>query len=341
VAPWNAAWAVKNEAQHVGDKCGRFRVELPLDVEISALAERQHGVVGLRQLRELGLSARAVQHRAARGRLHRIHRGVYAVGRPTLTGRGHWMAAALACGPRAVLSHRSAAGLWGLRPDNRRKSDISLPSPSARVKAAIDVHRSVTLAAEDRTTVEGIPCTSLARTLVDLGDVVDRRAVERAVEQAEVLRLFDLTEVQLAIERAGPRRGAGLVSSVLKTLNGPTLTESELEEAFLALCRRADLPTPEVNAWMTLPDGSAIKVDFLWRSERLAVETDGHPFHRTRQSRERDAKRDQLLRLAGFEPVRFTGRQVALEKEWVTRTLLALACRADDAGFSRAGAQAA
>jgi hypothetical protein len=128
---------------------------------------------------------------------------------------------------------------------------------------------------------------------------------------------------------------------VLGNLNGPTLTASELEEAFLALCRGAALPTPEVNAWMTLPDGSAIRVDFLWRSQRLAVETDGHPFHRTRQSRERDTKRDHMLRLAGFEPVRFTGRQVTFEKEWVTHTLLALACRADGVLSRRAGAQVA
>ncbi len=310
-------------------------------MEIARLAERQHGVVGLRQLKEIGLSASGVRSRVARGRLHRMHRGVYAVGHPRLTGRGHWMAAVLACGPGGVLSHRSAAGLWGLRPDNRPKSDISLPSPSARTRASIEVHRSVTLTAEDRTTVDGIPCTTLARTLVDLGDVVNRRAVERAVEQAEVLRLFDLNDVQRAIERAGPRRGAGLISSVLKTLNAPTLTASELEETFLALCRETPLPAPEVNAWMTLEDGSAIRVDFLWRRERLAVETDGHPFHRTRQSRERDTKRDQLLRLAGFEPVRFTGRQVAFEKEWVTRTLLALASRRDGVASLRARAQAA
>ena len=289
-------------------------------MQIAALAERQHGVVALHQLQLLGLSKSAVSKRARGGRLHRIHRGVYAVGHPSLIGRGHWMAAVLACGPRAVLSHRSAAGLWGLRPDNQHKSDISLPGPSARAKRAIEVHRSVTLTAEDRTSVGGIPCTTLARTLVDLGDVVNRRAVERAVEQAEVLRLFDLSEVQRAIERAGPRRGTGLLSSVLKTLKGPTLTASELEEAFLALSRQTPLPTPEVNAWMTLPDGSAIKVDFLWRNERLAVETDGQ---------------------AGFEPVRFTGRQVALEKEWVTRTLLALASRHDGVSSRRAGPQAA
>jgi predicted transcriptional regulator of viral defense system len=332
---------VKNEAQHIGqperDRC----VDLPIDVRISRLAERQHGVVALRQLQLLGLSKSAVSRRARAGRLHRIHRGVYAVGHPKLIGYAPWMAAVLACGPKAVLSHRSAAGPWGLRPDDRLRSDISLPSPSARPKQAIEVHRSVTLTTDDITTVENIPCTSLGRTLVDLGDVVGTRAVERALEQAEVLRLFDLHEVERAIERAGPRRGRGVLHSVLANLNGPSFTESELEEAFLALCREAALPPPEVNAWMTLPDGSAIKVDFLWRNERLAVETDGHPFHRTRQSRERDTKRDHLLRLAGFEPVRFTGRQVALEKEWVTGTLLALASRRDGVRSRRAGPQAA
>jgi very-short-patch-repair endonuclease len=289
----------------------------------------------------LGLSKSAVSRRARAGKIHRVHRGVYAVGYPKLTGYGQWMAAVLACGPRAVLSHRSAAGLWGLRADNRLRCDVSVPSQSARPKEAIEVHRSVTLTAHDITTVEGIPCTAVARTLVDLGDVATARAVERAVEQSDVLRLFDLREVERAVERAGPRRGTGILSSVLANLNGPTLTESEFEEAFLVLCRKAALPAPEVNARMTLPDGSAIKVDFVWRNERLAVETDGHPYHRTRQSRERDTKRDQLLRLAGFEPVRFTGRQVALEKEWVTRTLLALASRRDGVLSGRAGAQAA
>jgi hypothetical protein len=304
--------------------------------------------VALRQLREFGLSASGVRSRVARGRLHRIHRGVYAVGHPKLTGRGHWMAAVLACGPNAALSHRSAAGVWGLRPDNRRKSDISLPSPSARPKQAIEVHRSVTLIADDVTTVDGIPCTTVARTLVDLGDAVHRRAVERAVEQADVLRLFDLYEVERAIERAGPRRGTGILLSVLESLDGATLTETDLEEAFLALCREAGLPTPEVNVWITLPDGTPAKIDFLWRAERLAVETDGGPFHRTRQSRERDARRDQLLRLMGFEPVRFTGRQVAREPGWVKECLSELiarrqplASRADGDGSRRAGAQAA
>jgi hypothetical protein len=210
------------------------------------------------------------------------------------------------------------------------------------------VHRSVTLTDDDVTTVDGISCTTVARTLVDLGDVVNRRAVERAVEEADVLRLFDLRAVHAVIERAGPRRGTGRLLSVLEDLTGSTLTASELEEAFLALCREAGLPTPEVNVWMTLPDGTPVKIDFLWRAERLAVETDGSPFHRTRQARERDARRDQLLRLMAFEPVRFTGRQVAREPEWVKRCLSELiarrqplASRADGDGSRRAGAEAA
>jgi hypothetical protein len=339
---------VTKEAQHKTGPPVPQRVELPADAQIAALAERQHGVVGLQQLCEIGLSASGVRKRVGRGNLHRIHRGVYAVGHARLTGHGHWMAAVLACGPYAALSHRSAAGLWGLRQDNRRKSDISLPRPSARPKQAIEVHRSVTLTTQDFTIVEGIPCTSVARTLVDLGDVVPRRAVERAVEQADVLRLFDLLEVEGAIERAGPRRGTGLLLSVLEELEGSTLTESDLEEAFLALCREAALTRPEVNVWLTLPDGTPAKIDFLWRAERLAVETDGGDFHRTRQSRERDARRDQLLRLMGFEPVRFTGRQVAREPGWVKRYLSELiarrqplASRADGDGSRRTGAQAA
>jgi hypothetical protein len=258
------------------------------------------------------------------------------------------MAAVLAYGRDAVLSHRSAAGLWGLRPDNRPTVELSVPRSGLRGRPGIDVRASRTLTADDVTVVDLIPCTTVARTLVDLGDVANRRAVEQAVEQAEVLRLFDLSAVEDALRRAGPRRGAGLLSSVLEESTGPTLTDSELEEAFLGICRGIGLRAPEVNAWITLLDGTPARIDFLWRAERLAVETDGHGFHRTRESRERDARRDQLLRLAGFEPVRFTGRQVARDPGWVaavlrelTGTRQPLASRADGDRSGRARAQAA
>jgi very-short-patch-repair endonuclease len=316
--------------------------EVSAERAIVELAERQHGVVALAQLEALSLTASGVRKRVARGRLHRIHRGVYAVGRPSLTKNGWRMAAVLAYGPGAVLSHRSAAGLWGLRPDNRANVEISVPRGAARRRPGLDVHMMETLAPEDVTVRYGIPVTTLARTLIDLGDVVIRRHVEMAVEQAEVLKLFDLTAIEETLRRAGNRRGRTVLSSVLRTL-GPTgtLTDTDLEEAFLAIARRAGLPDPEVNAHMTLPDGTEARIDFLWRDLRLAIETDGGPYHRTRQSRERDTKRDHLLRAAGFDPVRFTDRQVALEPEWVARMLLALASRADDDRPGRAGAQAA
>jgi predicted transcriptional regulator of viral defense system len=179
------------EAGYVGQPGVDFRSQPPSETAIVALAERQHALITLPQLQLHGLGKAAVAKRAKDGRLYRIHRGVYAVGRPHLTQHGRWMAAVLACGPRAVLSHRSAAALHGLRPDNRAKSDVTLPGSSVRPRPGIEVHRSSTLSEHDVTTVDGIPCTSVARTLVDLGDDVDRPGVERAVGQAEVLGVFD------------------------------------------------------------------------------------------------------------------------------------------------------
>jgi Transcriptional regulator, AbiEi antitoxin/Protein of unknown function (DUF559) len=289
-------------------------------VRIGRLAERQHGVVSLSQLRSFGLSASAVRDRVRYGRLSRIHRGVYAVGHGRLTVEGRWMAAVLACGPKAVLSHRSAAALWGIRRDNRAKVDVSVPSPSARPRRDIHVHRSTTLSAQDVTTHHGIPCTTVARTLLDLADVIDRRGVERAIDQAEVLRLFDLRAVEEVLARSNGRRGAPVLRSVLAGYHGPTLTDEELEERFFALCRRAGIAQPEVNVWIALEDG-AVKADFLWRAERLVIETDGWGSHGTRRAFERDRRRDRRLRLAGYETFRFTWRELVDEPAGVGETL--------------------
>ena len=236
----------------------------PIDHEIARLAERQHGVVALAQLEALSLSASGVRKRVARGNLHRVHRGVYAVGRPSLTKNGWRMAAVLAYGPGAVLSHRSAAGLWNLRPDNRPSVEISVPRRSPKRRRGVDVHGMPGLTRKDVTVHRGIPVTTVARALIDLGDVTPRRNVELAVEQAEILHLFDKKEIDEALSRAGNRHGRTLVSSVLRTLSTTgTLTETDLEEAFLAIARGAGLPDPEVNAHMTLPDGTEARVDFL------------------------------------------------------------------------------
>jgi hypothetical protein len=274
----------------------------------------------------LGLSTEAVRKRAAAGRLTRIHRGVYAVGHGRLTMHGRWMAAVLAYGPNAVLSHRSAAGLHGIRPDNRAKSDVTLPSPSARPRPGIDVHRSATIDPADVTVVDGIPCTTVARTLLDLAEVVDQRGVERAFDQAEVKRLFDLRAVQGVLARSNGRRGAAVVRRVLAGYEGPSLTDRELEERFFAICRAAGIPKPEVNQWIVLEDG-AVKADFLWRSEGLVVETDGWASHGTRRAFENDRRRDRRLRLAGYEVVRFTWRDILDEPDEVGRVVARLLAR--------------
>ena len=308
-----------------------LRDEPHIDLRIRDLAERQHNLVSLAQLQFLGLSPSGVRQRVATGRLTRIHRGVYAVGHGRLTLRGHWMAAVLAYGQDAALSHRSGGALHGVRPDNRPKSDVTVPGRSARSRPRIDVHASTTLTAADVTTIDGIPCTSLARTLLDLAEVVDRRGVERAINQAEVLRIFDLRAVEEVLSRATGRRGAGVLKSVLAEYGGPTLTDRELEERFLALCRAARLPQPEVNEWITLDDGIAYKIDFLWRRERLAVETDGWGSHGTRQAFENDRRRDRLLSLAGWTVVRFTWRDVEREPDEMTTTLARLWCARSEA----------
>jgi predicted transcriptional regulator of viral defense system len=314
-------------AQHVGQPGVDFRIEPPSETAIVALAERQHGLITLPQLQSHGLGKAAVAKRAKDGRLYRVHRGVYAVGRPHLTQHGHWMAAVLAYGSRAALSHRSAAGLHGIRRDDRAKTDVTLPSPCARPRPTIDVHTSLTLEPADITAVDGIPCTTVARTLVDLGDVVSPRAVEQAVDQAEVLRVFDGKAVHETLARAGPRRGAGILRAVLASYKQPTLTRRQLEERFLALCRRASLPSPAVNAWITLDDGVAYKADFLWRRPRLIAETDGRDVHTTRKAFEHDRLRDQRLTLAGFTVLRFTWRQVAHDPGSVSGALQGLLAR--------------
>jgi hypothetical protein len=289
---------------------------------------RQHGVVTLRQLQLAGLTASAVRKRVNAGRLYRIHRGVYAVGHKRLTGHGRTLAAVLAYGPRAAASHRTAGGLHGLRADNRASTDISLPLRSTRPRPGIHAHATPTLHADDITNCHGIPCTTVARTLLDLADVLPRRQLERAVEQAEMLRLFDLEALDDVLAQANGRRGAKRLRGVLVELEDePGITANDLEDRFLELCLSAGLPRPVVNEWVSVDDGPPIKADFLWRAARLLVETDGWGAHGTRQGFERDRRRDQRARLAGWEPVRFTRRQLLREPGWVIATTAALLAR--------------
>lgn len=284
----------------------------PLDIPLARVAWRQHGIVGLAQLRALGLSSSGVRDRVAGGTLHRVHRGVYAVGVPLLAPRARWMAAVLAYGDGAALSHRSSAALAGLRTDRRAVVDISVPRQSARSRPGIRAHACLRLDPADVTIVDGIRCTTVARTLLDLAEVIDRRGLERAIGQAEVLRVFDRRAVARVLTRAAGRRGAALLRAVLDADAEPALTESELEEEFLELCEMHDLPRPEVAVWIATGEGH-LKADFAWRAQGLAVETNGYAFHGHRGAFESDHRREGLLNLAGWKVRRFTWRQVTRE----------------------------
>ena len=297
----------------------------PIDRSISAFALEQHGVVALRQLVELGLSASAVRNRVANGRLHRVHRGVFAVGHANLTRDGRFMAATLACGPGAVLSHRAVGAKWDLGLRGRPWVDVTAPGRRGRRRPGIRVHSAATLAAHDADVIDGIPCTTLARTLLDVAEDATRREVERACDRTETQRLLDMTAIDDVLARANGRRGAALLAAVLSEHRvGSTLTRNELEERFLAICRDIEAAPDGVNAWIAYPGGGGAEADFAWRAELLDVEVDGRDVHATRRAFESDRRRDQRLALLGWRVVRFTWRQVVHEPAVVAQVLRGL-----------------
>jgi hypothetical protein len=219
-----------------------------------------------------------------------------------------------------VVSYRCAAALHEIRGTAQSNIDVTVRGRSHRKHAGIDVHRSTTLTPTDVTTVNGIPCTTVARTLLDLAQVIKGRPLERALDQAEILQLLDLAALDDQIKRNKPRLAAKRLQAVLEQhYIGSTPTWSELEELLLAACRRRDLPMPEVNALIAPDDGDpiAMRVDFVWRSHRVIVETDGHGTHHTRQAFEEDRRRDQRLFAAGWIVMRVTWRQLTQNPEEV------------------------
>jgi predicted transcriptional regulator of viral defense system len=303
-----------------------------VDWLISELAFTQHGVVALWQLIERGLSARAVRHRVEGGRMHRVHAGVYAIGHAPLTRDGWYMAAVLACGQDSALSHRSAAHKRGLRDSARGQIDVISPRQAGRGCKGIDAHTSATLLPLDVEVVDGIPCTTVARTLLDLAAVLPRRVVERAFDQAEVLQVLDAKQIEDVLERTRGHRGNATLRAVLdEHTPASTLTRSGLEERFLAICRRAGVPQPQVNAWIALaPTG--FEADFLWRERALIAEIDSMGVHGTRHAFDHDRRRDQRLTLAGYRVVRFPERQLVDEPASVEATILALLRQAAEGG---------
>lgn len=291
------------------------------DRAIAEWSSAQHGVITLTQLESIGLSPRAVRHRTAAGRLLRLHRGVYATERPTPEGR--WLAAVLACGASAVLSHRSAAELWQLCDKSNHDVHVTVPTRAGRSRPGVRVHRATTLVDDETTIRGGIPCTSLDRTLLDLAATFDRRSLERAVDHAEALQVFDLAALAETVERHRGRRGARLLRAVIDGYAGPQLTESVAEERFLALIRSAALPQPQVNASIALADGTTYRPDFLWRGPGLIVEIDGRTYHARRRAFEHDRRRDRRLALEGLETRRYAASELTRSPERVVAEVAA------------------
>lgn len=284
-----------------------------VDLAIAAIAARQYGVIALAQLTALGLSASAVRMRVAAGRLHRVHRGVYSVGHRLLSPRGEWMAATRALGPGALLSHRAAAALWDLIRMPKGPIDVTVPGRGGRSRRrGIVVHRRQ-VSAEQRAVCDRIAVTSVARTLLDLAEVVDAGLLQRAYERAAKLELLDLRAIERTLAIANGRRGVTALAALLPyDPAAAAAADSELERIFCDLVEPTDLPEPQVNV---LVDG--FLVDAYWPEARLVVELDSYEFHSDRPVFERDHLKIGKLTLAGYLVLPLTFRQVVDTPEWV------------------------
>jgi very-short-patch-repair endonuclease len=278
------------------------------DGRIAALAAQQHGVVSRAQLLTFGLGHSAIDDRLARGLLHPIHRGVFSVGHRVLTREGAWIAAVLAAGPGAVLSHRSAAALWGIRDASRAAIEVITTRCCRR--AGIHSHR-VTLPADETTTERGIPVTTVTRTLLDLAEVLTSPQLERAVTEAEVRRLGSPHSLDALVARHPRRRGTVALKRILQNRGDIArhVTRSELEAAFLTFLDAHGLARPTTNACVAHGTGT-YEVDAVWPAHRLIVELDGYAVHTTRRSFENDRARDRVLTADGWRVVRITRRQL-------------------------------
>ena len=258
------------------------------------LASRQYGVVSRSQLLAAGLHPSRIARELRARRLHRVHVGVYAVGHRSLSVEGRWLAAVLACGVCAVLSHRSAAVLWRLRTSDSGIASVTAPVQLTRPR--IETHRG-RLATADRTVQRGIPVTSVSRTIVDVGHLLDDESLERVVREAQFRSLWNETAIRDALSRRSSPRVRAYLGDVAPT-------QTRLEDRFLRLCDRHGIPRPLTQ------QGARPRLDFVWPAHRLVVEVDGWESHRTRVAFQQDRTTRNALQLDGFVVLRFTWEDV-------------------------------
>lgn len=285
-------------------------MQATIEQHAAHLAARQHGIVTRRQLHEAGFAEEKVDRRVAAGVFHSLHRGIYLLG--TLRDRlePEWarvMAALLACGADAVVSHASAGWLWQLvrRPNRPVPVSITVPEATRRQRPGILIHRSVDLTRAEITRIEGIPVTRPGRTLRDLSTVLTVKDLNRAAARAERKGLIDSTDFPELVATHAGRPGAPVLRAALLGDGGAVLTRSEAEERLLALVLEHGLPRPEVNVRVV-----GLEVDFYWPDQKLVVESDGFGYHSSRGSFENDHQRDLKLEARGVTVLRVTWRQL-------------------------------
>lgn len=274
---------------------------------MAELAEAQHGVVGAAQLRGLGMSRSAIASRVRRGELLQLHRGVYAVGYRPLTEEGHWMAAVVAAGPDAVLSHRSAGMLWRVVPRRYLVPEVVRPRKFGPLEGLVG--HQMKLRADETTEVEGIPVTTAARTVFDLAATSTLREVDRAFHELEVRRLWGPVSVRDLVGRHPGHRGVRTLRTVLASRKPVGITRNEFEEGFVALLDAHGLPRPRFNATISAR-GRFFEADALWDRQRLIAELDGGEVHQTEGAFHSDRKRDRILLAEGWRTTRVTWHQL-------------------------------
>jgi very-short-patch-repair endonuclease/predicted transcriptional regulator of viral defense system len=271
---------------------------------VAALAGRQHGAVTRAQLRDLGLTRHQVDDAAATARLHRIHQGVYLVGHTALAPLAREHAALLACGGAALLSHRTAAALWQLRPQPP-SVEVTVVGHHVRQREGIRMHQVQSIDRADLTSRQGLKVTAPARTLIDLAAVVESDELEAALSEAYALRRITEPELVDALERNRGRPGAAALRTLLATQEGPTITKSRGERLLRALLRKAELPQPLSNQHLL-----GHRPDLLWPEHRLIVEFDGFQWHGHRAKFESDRARDAIFVAHGYRVIRVTWPQL-------------------------------
>lgn len=290
----------------------------PQSIDPWELSERQHGVISHEQLLTLGFTESAIRHRLRTGRLFRLWRGVYAVGRPDVSERGRWKAATLACGPGAALDGESGAALWDVRSNEGKEIEVSVPGDGGRGLSGIKARRVRGLA-EHTSEIDGIPVLSLPLLFVQLAGRLSRGALEAAINEADKKDLMHVETLRREIASLGGRPG---VAPLRRVIDRATFrySDSELERAFRPIIRKAGLSEPEMGQRV-----NGYKVDFWWPALNFVIETDGGRFHRTPFQQANDRRRDQAHTLADTRFLRFTHGQIRYERPYVEWSVKKLA----------------